>query len=352
MTGSPYLHILGKSFTMPELLIDLEPELHPQIEMIERFAAQWARSYLVRTPLTAWQVDHFLASRHAWWIATLYPHGDSERMAALANFCDFFVLYDHLSADTRVEAELDRAQNAPRMLAALSDGGALPADSLLTSMFADTWDRLTTPMSDDQKQRFTRATEGYLASEPEGLRLIADGTVMSFEEYRTFRRVNIGTMPFVAAADYVLGLSLLPELFADPDLIEVQGLVCEHTGLVNDLMSLGKEIVDGHWSLNALGLLHIAEGFSLQESADHVVHTLRDIEHLIAALADKLRGGQWKALPELNAYLTELDLMVAGNVHFHLATPRYRGAGFVWDGVSSGTVTIHADHVDITPLSA
>ncbi|MDG4857664.1 hypothetical protein P8605_05755 [Streptomyces sp. T-3] len=134
--------------------------------------------------------------------------------------------------------------------------------------------------------------------------------------------------------DYILGLDLPEEIVLDPRLQRARDAVCEHTALINDLFSFGREgreRREGQWPFNALGVLHFHDGLALQDAVDVLRRLLAEREQLVLDVTDDILNSPWKNTPGVAAYLVGLADMLDGNVFYHLFSPRYGGRGYVWD---------------------
>ncbi|MFE0062662.1 terpene synthase family protein [Streptomyces sp. NPDC059003] len=339
--------VFDQPFVVSELLGDLKPQFHPDTAGIEHEVDGWTRPHLEGLGFSEERSALFLARRQPWWLILIYPHGVPDRLVAMGKVIQFMCAYDDLADDMDAAQVSDRAVSLAKMLALVTSRAPLPASDALTGMLAQAARDATADMSPEQIARFADAIKKYVESELQVVGVADAGGGFRFQEYRQFRRVNVGTPVYVRVADFLLGLSLPEEFFADPDVAEALALVSEHTAFVNDLVSFGKEIAAGRWQTNALAVWHVGEGLGLQASVDRLAAHLRDIQRELAACVDRIHTGQWADTADLDRFLTELGLMVAGDVLFEFATSRYRGDGYVWDGVTSGIATYRTSHFDI-----
>ncbi|GAA2708753.1 hypothetical protein ACFY2R_04365 [Micromonospora olivasterospora] len=350
MSVPPSPDVFGRPFVVPELLTGLEPQFHPQTAEMERRIDAWTRPYLERMGFDEQAIAAFLARRQPWWLILIYPHGVPDRLVAMARLIQFMCAFDDLTDRLDAEEVSERTASLAKRLVSLSSSSSTPDLDPLTGMLADAWTSVTSDMTAGQMARLTAALKEFVEAELRGIEMADAGDIFRFEDYRRFRRFNVGTPVYVRVADFVLGLPFPEEFFTDPDVVEALALVSEHTAFVNDLLSFGKEIACGHWQTNALAVWHVAEGLDLQASVDQLAAHLRKLQQELALRSNRIREGRWAGLEGLESYLTELSLMVAGDVLFEFATSRYRGDGFVWDGITSGIATYHRSHFDIRKL--
>ncbi|WP_159043329.1 hypothetical protein, partial [Streptomyces sp. NBRC 110028] len=282
MPVPPSPDIFGRPFFVPELLTGPEAQFHPETAEMERQIDAWTRPYLERMEFDEQSISAFLARRQPWWLILIYPHGVPGRLVAMARLIQFMCAFDDLT-DRLDAAEVSErtASLAQRLVSFSSDTSAGDRDPL-AGMLADAWTSVTSDMTAGQTARLTAALKEFVEAELRGIEMAGTGDIFEFEDYRRFRRFNVGTPVYVRVADFVLGLSFPEEFFTDPDVVEALALVAEHTAFVNDLLSFGKEAACGHWQTNALAVWHVAEGLGLQASVDHLAAHLRTVQQELA----------------------------------------------------------------------
>jgi Terpene synthase family 2, C-terminal metal binding len=107
--------------------------------------------------------------------------------------------------------------------------------------------------------------------------------------------------------------------------------------LVNDLLSLRKERGD---PMNAVRVLCCHGGLTLQRAVDRVCELVGLHERAYIAARDAVRHGPFGARADVRGYLDGLDHLLAGSQEYEYLTPRYFGDGSVWDGSTSGWISL------------
>jgi hypothetical protein len=98
-------------------------------------------------------------------------------------------------------------------------------------------------------------------------------------------------------------------------------------------------VADGDY-VNAVAVLTIHGNLNLQEAIDHICQLLHDAESQFFARSSALveRFPRFEAI--LRPYLAALGHYMSGLLHWARITTRYHGPGYVWNGLTSGVMTL------------
>ncbi|WP_405009852.1 terpene synthase family protein [Kitasatospora sp. NBC_01539] len=155
---------------------------------------------------------------------------------------------------------------------------------------------------------------------------------MGLEEYVEYRQTNFGVPLFVAAVPSMLSAPLATEWWDSTERRELDRLTARHCCLVNDLYSFRKEHEhrDGKPApVQAVTVLKSLHDLSLQGAVDRLVEVIEETEA-------EFREARKRAAvrPERAEYADRLGHILAGNLRYHLISPRFHGQSF--EGVFSG----------------
>lgn len=150
--------------------------------------------------------------------------------------------------------------------------------------------------------------------------------LMDLEGYLDFRSSHFGIPLYVAAVRPLLAQDLRDEEWSDHRRAHMETLVFRHACLVNDLYSFSKECNDPHGKtppVQSVTVLMHGHRLQLQEAIDYLVAVIGKTEESYVRLRDEFA----ESAPA-QEYCTRLEHIIAGNLRYHLVSPRFHGADF------------------------
>lgn len=325
---APNHFIPGASYRLPEVVCSTAPKIHPDYPVIYEKNATWMREFVPFSNHEAFL--RVLAQRHAMWDSLIFPHGIAERvlhgskLTSLMFVVDDMALLEHALFDEPAGEWVAEHPHGPALVDAFG--------TLKRTMPVRVYERFIQCWRDwyDCSQREQSYRKGRRS--------------VDLKTYLDIRRITIGMLPYLVTIEYVLDEDLSDLKAVDPELRLAGETAVEHVMFVNDLFSFRKEQVSGDF-WHAVGVLQQSEGYTLQQAVDWVCDEIRKVDHSLTTLTDTLRT-RYPAR-SVHAYLDTLHAFCAGNLRWSLETTRYIGHGHVWNGLRSGTVTLHADRTSI-----
>ncbi|MFI9291979.1 terpene synthase family protein [Streptomyces gardneri] len=330
-------------FFLPPLPRLLPAGYHPDAARIEIASNGWVRRMLADCFDSEESLLFFLRQRNGIYGPLTVPYAEADRAQNIADWYQFVTVIDSFVSD---EAALgaDHAAAAETFAAVVADlregGAGGPAASLYGRAAQDLWRRIAAGMSARQVDRLVAALEAFLRGCAEEIRSKLDKQVPHFEACMRVRVDSFG-------CEF---LELLTEYAAEVDMSRAatEGLFDEvhHHGmrqliLVNDLLSWRKEYAQRD-TMTTVRVLCEVEGLELQDAVDRLCALVEHHERAYIAARDAVLAGPHGHREDVRAYLSGLDHLIGGSQEFEYLTPRYFGDGSVWDGSTSGWISLTA----------
>lgn len=153
----------------------------------------------------------------------------------------------------------------------------------------------------------------------------------SLEQYLSVRRVNVGMFFANAWCRYALDIRLSDEQLFHPLMREVEGIVSDHVGLVNDYYSFPKERLSNSDDTNIIRLLMDSEGVTYKQAAEIVRKKVGEKEkEFILAGEAVLRDPELSRSVNVHRWLTSMPYILGGNIAFHQTSGRYKTNDMPW----------------------
>ncbi|WP_042413502.1 terpene synthase family protein [Streptacidiphilus anmyonensis] len=247
------------------------------------------------------------------------PEADGERLVGICVAASALFLLDDVA-----DEEAEERARASDYLAVLRGEGPVPAGSAPLGLLARTLTRAREGVPDRLWARFVAGFSEVIAAGAAKERTAREA-LRGYDAYLAARYADSAFDLVGVAIEHGLDLDVTDlRKAAAPGLwAELHRACFVHTILVNDLLSFRKEYFAGE-PMNALAVLHDAEGHSWQQAADTVCARIAAAEENFLAASGGLRRSVED--PSLEPYLTAWELMLVGNLRWSLGCSRYHGA--------------------------
>jgi hypothetical protein len=160
------------------------------------------------------------------------------------------------------------------------------------------------------------------------------------------RRDSVGGKMYFVLVEYGLLIDLAEDLPGPLPgagaLGELIGSTLDYLILTNDLFSFRAECAKDDY-VNAVAAVIVQDALSLQGAIDKVCEVADEYEEDFLARREAILRSPLGRRSDVRAYVEVLGSMMSGNLRWSYLTPRYHGTGHVWNGATSGTVTLHPD---------
>ncbi|MBT2207719.1 terpene synthase family protein [Actinomadura sp. NEAU-AAG7] len=334
----------GTQFHLPELTRSIPVKIHPRAAECEAESEQWVRAMLGAALVTEQKMEEILEERGSHWACLGFPTATGRRMTPLCDLSQFLFAFDSdFTNRMGSRGELDRAKDTFTRIFGIM-AGATPAPAMAYEIaFHDVWRRIAEVMNPPQRKRFVDACTAYLNAQLLEVAARERDEIFDFETYMEIHRDSIATRPYCVQIEYGLEIDL-SEIIEEPPLKLVHRHTSEHFVLVNDLFSFPLECAADDY-VNAVAVFCAGDGMPLQAAINRLCALIDQAEANFIRARAELLASSLGGYPGLRAYVDALGLMMSGSLHWSYFTTRYHGPGFVWNGATSGLVTLYPDHV-------
>jgi len=337
----------GTQFHLPELGRRIPVKCHPGLTSIRKKSNDWVQSRLGFVLPDSATMDAFFACDYALWTSLILPTAAESRAVDACDWTQYFFMFDnvcsgagHLARRTHPARELFGAVNA------VMQGDDVVVASPYTAAFEETWRRIVSPMPPGQRERFAASVGCFLDGCFSEITSRAAGRVLDYENYMRTRRNSVGGKMYFLLAEHGLRIDLTDDLRGplpgDGPLGDLIATTLDYLILTNDLFSFRAECSKNDF-VNAVSAFVFQDGLSLQGAIDKLCDVIDTGEREFLAKRDQILAGPIGQRSDVRAYVAALGYMMSGNLHWSYLTPRYHGRGHVWNGATSGTVTLHPD---------
>ena len=347
--GDGYITPGEQEFFLPELPRLLPVAYHPKAAQIEISSNGWVCRFLSGCFASEADLLRFLRQRNGLYGALTVPTADEGRARNIADWYQFVTVIDSFVSDrSELGASHSRAREVFARVMAQFRGDAETSDQFPYGRAAkDLWLRISSGLAPAQVPRFTGSLEAFLRGCAAEIQSKLAGEVPDYETCMAIRMDSFGCAFLELLTEYSLDVDL-SDLTGSPELAEVHQHGMRQLILVNDLLSWRKEHAQQD-TMTTIRVLREHEGMALQSAVDRLCELVEHHEKAYLAARDTVLDGQLGEREDVRAYLRGLDYLIGGSQEFEYLTPRYFGDGFVWDGATSGWLSLTAPIARLRP---
>ncbi|WFB07807.1 hypothetical protein LRS74_12700 [Streptomyces sp. LX-29] len=329
-------------FYLPELPRLLPYAYHPKAAQIEFRSNGWVRRFLADCFADEQELLKYLRQRNGLYGSLTVPTADEAHALNVVDFYQFVTVIDDLAMDpTALGASQRRlGEEFARILEDFTAGAEPDPGFPYGCAACDLWRRIGPGLSPRQADRFSAALRTFLDGTASEFPLRRAGAVPDYASYMTWRPHSFGFDFMTLLTEYAIGVDMSP--FVDePSLRELHAHGVRQLILVNDLLSWRTEH-SRQDTVNALRVLCQHEGLTLQQTVNRVCRLVEYHERSYLAAREAVCRGPLGTRADVRTYLDGLDRLIGGSQEFEYLTPRYFGDGYVWDGATSGWISLAA----------
>jgi hypothetical protein len=333
-------------FYLPELPRLLPYAYHPQAARIEIASNGWVRRLLGDCFPSEQELLRFLRQRNGLYGPLTVPTAPEDRARDIADWYQFVTVIDSFVSDrAALGASQDGARKVFAQIMADFHGGAR-SDELTAEEFGygraarDLWRRMSPGLSSAQVGRLAAGLEDFLRGCATEIRAKLEDDVPDYETCMTVREDSFGCAFLKLLTEYGAGVDMT-EHATSPEFIAVHTHAMRQLILVNDVLSWRKEQADDD-IMTTVRVLCRRDGLELQQAVTELCRLIEYHENAYMAARDHVLDGPLGARADVRGYLAGLDYLIGGSQEFEYLTPRYFGDGFVWDGTTSGWISLTA----------
>lgn len=331
------------TFRLPELRGPLAAARHPLTARLIEESDAWARTNLAF--LGGDELARLLEQQLPLWTGMVYTVGAPERVR---DVCDITYLFAALDDNCDGVGPLQTDQQQARAIfagisAVFDDPEPDPAAPYAVA-FADIWRRVSAQAPPDLRDRLGGALRRIFHAWAEKIGALSNEHAYDMATYLRLRPIDVMIKFWLLLYEYTLNIKLGQLFVAHPEVTEAEEPAIRHLYLVNDLLSYRQEYFSDH-HMNVIAVLR-REGIGLQDAVDRTCELIAVAERDFLATRDRILTGEL-ADPVVRAYLLAIEHMVSGSLDWSYLSSRYHGAGYRWNGLTSGMVVMHPEITEI-----
>lgn len=338
-----------QEFFLPPLPRLLPVGYHPEATRIEIASNGWIRRMLGSCFANEQDLLVFLRQRNGLYGPLTVPYAEEARVQNITDWYQFVTVIDTFVSDrsglggSHTDAGAVFASLVNGLRAGSSHGSdpeAGGAARLYGSAAQDLWERISAGMSEAQADRLFASLEAFLRGCAVEIAAKLNGRVVDFESCMRVRVDSFGCDFLQLLTEYAAEVDMTATL-ATGILDDVHHHAMRQLIFVNDLLSWRKEYQDED-TMTTVRVLCEDEGLPLQAAVNRLCALVEWHEQEYLAARDRLLAGPAGEDAAVSAYLSGLDYLIGGSQEFEYLTPRYFGDGAVWDGSTSGWLSLTA----------
>ncbi|KAJ5087651.1 hypothetical protein N7456_011267 [Penicillium angulare] len=322
---------------------------HPKAKEIKERSDSWSRRSLTSI-LPADAVETYLQTDASWWTCLSYPSADEEKLLLIHKLSQYLFLLDDIISYP--DGPLHQSNSPREVFNGLKDvlrdrRSTEPPPSVLP--FIELWDQMAPDMTPGVKERFIVSLEDILNGFEREAVIRARGQ-WDDEQYFEIRRQTAAITTCLVFIEYGRMIDLSDILATQPSLQKALDLAEEHLILYNEILSFRKEYFSG----DKMGLVTMWAGEDLdklQYAVDKIHGMAIKAERDFVDLRDNILATEWGKRDDVRAYLEEVGCLMVGTLHYQYISPRYHGIGHVWNGSTSGTLTLTPELTIFPPVN-
>ncbi|KAJ8132310.1 hypothetical protein O1611_g1315 [Lasiodiplodia mahajangana] len=302
-------------------IMSAEPLMNPHYEKIKPQADAWAA--------TVYDLDEHTAKRNervdfAYMSALWAPYADEDAYRMVIDWNHWIFAFDDQFDEGHLSDNLDLAQKEIDATIAIMGNDHPPISkevNPIRHVFQTLWQRLQKQAGPEQQHRWIENHKYYFKGLLRQVEIQTTQKKLTVDEYIDFRRQSIGAKPTCTLIEYAHRISIPQSVLDHPSIVECEEISAELSFLVNDLLSLRKDLELG--VEHNLILLLKKHGLSEQEAANRIGDMLNErYRRWYRALADLPIYGE-EVDREVFKYIDVCRNIALGNIYWSYQSGRY-----------------------------
>ncbi|KAI1746642.1 Presilphiperfolan-8-beta-ol synthase [Xylaria castorea] len=313
-----------KSVNIPDMfssIMSVEPLINSHYEKVKPEADAWAAMI--------YNLDETMAKRNAkadfaYMNAIWAPHADEEAYRMMVDWHHWVFAFDDQFDEGHLSDDSDLAQQEINATIAIMSDEHPPIpkkENPIRHVFQTTWKRLQKRAGPEQQERWVRNHKDYFTGLLRQVEIQRTQKKLTIDEYIDFRRQSIGAMPSCSLVEYACGINISQSVLDHPSIVECEKISADLVYLVNDVLSLRKDVEYG--VEHNLIILLKKQGLSEQEAINKIEDMLDDCyRRWYRALAEMPIWGE-EVDREVLKYVEGCRNIALGNLYWSYKSGRY-----------------------------
>ncbi|KAI1272131.1 Presilphiperfolan-8-beta-ol synthase [Xylaria sp. FL0933] len=310
------------SVNIPDMfssIMSVEPLINANYEKVKPEADAWAAMvYNLDEKMTKRNVKADFAYMNAIWA----PHADEEAYRMMVDWHHWVFAFDDQFDEGHLSDDIKLAQQEIDATVAIMTDEHPPISketNPIRHVFQTTWKRLQ--QGTEQQQRWIKNHMDYFTGLLRQVEIQRTQKKLTIDEYIDFRRQSIGAMPSCSLVEYACDIKISQAVLDHPSIVECEKISADLVYLVNDVLSLRKDIEYGV-DHNLIILLK-KQGLSAQQAVDKIEEMLDDCyRRWYRALAEMPVWGE-DVDREVLKYVDGCRNIALGNLYWSYKSGRY-----------------------------
>ncbi|KAI1163815.1 Presilphiperfolan-8-beta-ol synthase [Nemania serpens] len=312
------------SVNIPDMfssIMSIEPLLNPYYDKIKPDADAWAAM--------VYNLDENMAKRNskadfAYMNAIWAPNADEEAYRMMVDWHHWVFAFDDQFDEGHLSDNSDLAkEEIDATIAIMSDSHPpiVKEANPIRYIFQTTWKRLQQRAGSEQQQRWIKNHIDYFTGLLRQVEIQRTQKKLTIDEYIDFRRQSIGAMPSCSLVEYACNIKISQSVLDHPSIVECEKISADLVYLVNDVLSLRKDMEYGV-DHNLIILLK-KQGLSEQQAVNKTEDMLDDCyRRWYRALAEMPIWGE-DVDREVLKYVDGCRNIALGNLYWSYKSGRY-----------------------------
>ncbi|KAI0487794.1 Presilphiperfolan-8-beta-ol synthase [Xylaria cf. heliscus] len=313
-----------KSVNIPDMfssIMSVDPLMNPHYEKVKPEADAWAAM--------VYNLDEKMAKRNAkadfaYMNAIWAPHADEEAFRMMVDWHHWVFAFDDQFDEGHLADDSDLAQEEIDATIAIMSDEHPPIskeENPIRHVFQTTWKRLQKRAGPEQQGRWIKNHKDYFTGLLRQVEIQRTQKKLTVDEYIDFRRQSIGAMPSCSLVEYACGINISQSVLDHSSIVECEKISADLVYLVNDVLSLRKDVEYG--VEHNLILLLKKQGLSEQEAIDKIEDMLDECyRRWYRALAEMPIWGE-DIDREVLKYVDGCRNIALGNLYWSYKSGRY-----------------------------
>jgi 5-epi-alpha-selinene synthase len=320
------MHTALEDVTIPPLYCPLDVAVSPYRDSLHDASVDWAREMGI-APRDSAAARYLDAARLSDLAAFTMPYLTRDDLVFAARFCVWLFLHDDYYVDDAGGDNDERALRAVHaQIVAVLDGRPDHVGDPIAIGLRDLYDRVATRTDAAWVQRFVHTLKAYLQANDWERRIRVRQIAPDVSTYTKMRLFIGAVYPVFVFINIANGVDAGARFLRQADVRVLSEMANNHICWVNDVLGFRKELRERNPS-NLVLVLRREYALTLQEAVTRAAEMADKEMRAFLQLRDLLPSFGAVEDRQVRAYVTAMELWMAGHLAWAQASERYRSKG-------------------------